>query len=152
MGSCNGSSSDGLDRRSPPRPGLLAVGRPLARRREHAERQQDREQDGAAHHDEDEQPAPGPLRLIGRISDRTGSLDHGPSALYQSSSVWSVPMSWPRSRTKPRASAQPMTASIMPGLPHRKMSKFSGVSGRPVSSSIAPDAVRVLRKPLRPFP
>src|ERR1035437_3463345 len=145
MGSCNGSSSDGLDRRSPPRAGLLAGGRPLARRREHAERQQDREQGGADHHDEDEQPAPGPLRLIRRISDRAVSLDHRPSALYQYSSVWSVPMSWPRSRTKPRASAQPMTVSLMPGLPHRKMSKFSGVSGRRVSSSIAPDAIRFWR-------
>jgi hypothetical protein len=68
-----------------------------------------------------------------------------PARFYQYSSVWSVPMSWPLSRTKPRLSAQPMTVSIMPGLPHRKMSKFSGVSGRPVSSSIAPEAIKFWR-------
>ncbi len=64
---------------------------------------------------------------------------------YQYSSVWSVPMSWPLSRTKPRAAAQAMTVSIMPGLPHRKMSKLSGVSGRPVSSSIASEAMTFWR-------
>ena len=38
---------------------------------------------------------------------------------YQYSSVWIVPISWPRSRTNPRVDSRSITASIIPGLPHR---------------------------------
>jgi hypothetical protein len=38
---------------------------------------------------------------------------------YQYSSVWTVPISWPRSRTNPRADSRSITVSIIPGLPHR---------------------------------
>ena len=79
-----------------------------------------------------------------RLQRATGA--QGAAAVaYQYSSVWRVPMSWPLSRTKPRSSAQPMTVSIMAGLPHRKTSKFSGVRARPVSSSMAFEAMTFCR-------
>ena len=60
---------------------------------------------------------------------------------YQYFSTWSVPAPSLPSRVKPRASAQSITDSIMPGLPHSRMSKLSGVRASPVSFSIAPEAI-----------
>ena len=104
-------------------------------------------------------PAPGTTRPdhspyfdVGRsLRGETTRCQLGPRELrarplpYQYSSVWSVPMSWPRSRTKPWIPAHSMTVASMPGLPHRKMSKLSGVSARPVSCSIALEAMRFWR-------
>jgi len=92
------------------------------------------------------QTVPHPLRWgrrPGRL--RPGAPGQHAACSYQYCSVWSVPMSCPLSRMKPRPSAQAMTVSIMPGLPHRKMSKLSGVSGNPVSAWIWSEAIRSCR-------
>jgi len=89
--------------------------------------------------------SPGRPRQAQAIASEPPADRPSTARFYQYSSTWSVPILRPRSLVKPRASAHPITVSIMPGLPHKKRSKLSGVTARPVSFSMTCEAMTFWR-------